>query len=53
MVPIRITGLYKSYRQFFGKPVEAFRGIDLEVHQGEIFGFLGANGAGKTTTIRQ
>ncbi len=28
------------------------RGIDLEVCEGEIFGFLGPNGAGKTTTIR-
>jgi ABC-2 type transport system ATP-binding protein len=27
-------------------------GLDLEVHQGEVFGFLGPNGAGKTTTIR-
>ncbi|HWP30363.1 MAG TPA: ABC transporter ATP-binding protein [Fimbriimonadales bacterium] len=26
--------------------------VDLEVHQGEIFGFLGPNGAGKTTTIK-
>jgi ABC-2 type transport system ATP-binding protein len=26
--------------------------VDLEVAQGEIFGFLGPNGAGKTTTIR-
>src|SRR5207245_11682947 len=29
----------------------AFRGIDLEVEPGEVFGFLGPNGAGKTTTI--
>jgi ABC-2 type transport system ATP-binding protein len=40
-------GLTKSY----GK-VRALRGVDLEVKQGEIFGFLGPNGAGKTTTIR-
>jgi ABC-2 type transport system ATP-binding protein len=27
-------------------------GVDLEVREGEIYGFLGVNGAGKTTTIR-
>lgn len=27
-------------------------GVDLNVHEGEIYGFLGVNGAGKTTTIR-
>ncbi len=31
--------------------LEAVRGIDLEVHAGEIFAFLGPNGAGKTTTV--
>jgi len=30
----------------------AVNGITFEVHQGEIFGFLGANGAGKTTAMR-
>ncbi len=44
---IQLEGLHKYY----GK-VHALRGLDLEVHQGEIFGFLGPNGAGKTTTIR-
>ena len=44
---IYTQGLVKSY----GK-VPALRGLDLEVRQGEIFGFLGPNGAGKTTTIR-
>lgn len=33
-------------------PVRAVDGVDLEVHEGEIFGFLGPNGAGKSTTVR-
>ena len=32
-------------------PVEAVRGLDLEVQVGECFGLLGPNGAGKTSTI--
>lgn len=34
------------------KGVPAVRGVDLDVHEGEIVGFLGPNGAGKTTTLR-
>jgi ABC-2 type transport system ATP-binding protein len=43
---VEVKGLRKSYGR-----IEAVRGIDLAVEQGEIFGFLGPNGAGKTTTI--
>jgi len=30
----------------------AVDGVDLEVREGEVFGYLGPNGAGKTTTLR-
>lgn len=30
----------------------AVGGVDLDIHQGEIYGFLGPNGAGKSTTVR-
>jgi ABC-2 type transport system ATP-binding protein len=43
---IEIRGLVKRYGTH-----EVVRGIDLDVHAGEVFGFLGPNGAGKTTTI--
>jgi ABC-2 type transport system ATP-binding protein len=43
---IKTEGLSKSYG-----PIAALKDLDLEVQQGEIFGFLGPNGAGKTTTI--
>ncbi|MEJ2558555.1 MAG: ATP-binding cassette domain-containing protein [Anaerolineae bacterium] len=44
---IQAQGLTKHYRK-----LEAVRGIDLEVRQGEIFGLVGPDGAGKTTTIQ-
>ncbi|MBV9083932.1 MAG: ABC transporter ATP-binding protein [Acidobacteriaceae bacterium] len=44
--PIFVQDLHKNYGD-----VEALRGIDLEVHSGEIFGLLGPNGAGKTTAV--
>lgn len=32
--------------------INAVEGLDLEIAEGEVFGFLGPNGAGKTTTVR-
>jgi ABC-2 type transport system ATP-binding protein len=48
---IHTRGLKKTFDARTG-PVEAVRGIDLDVEAGRIFGFLGPNGAGKTTTLR-
>lgn len=48
---IEAHGLAKTFRTRRG-PVDAVRGVDLEVADHEIVGFLGPNGAGKTTTLR-
>ena len=43
---IEVKGLKKNYGS-----LQAVRGLDLQIEQGEIFSLLGPNGAGKTTTV--
>jgi ABC-2 type transport system ATP-binding protein len=40
----------KQLRKSYG-PLEAVKGIDIEVEAGEVFAFVGPNGAGKTSTV--
>jgi ABC-2 type transport system ATP-binding protein len=47
MPALAISGLTKTYQG----GVQALKGIELEVQQGDFFALLGPNGAGKSTTI--
>ena len=44
---IRTRALTKRYGE-----LRAVDAVDLDVHEGDVYGFLGANGSGKTTTVR-
>src|SRR3954447_13761609 len=58
MAAIEAIGLRRNYKTTTSVvrrkslEIEAVRGIDFEVPEGELFGLLGPNGAGKTTTIK-
>ena len=42
--------VFKNVKKNFGK-LEALKGIDLTIEEGEFFALLGPNGAGKSTLI--
>ncbi len=44
---LKVSGLKVAYGG-----IQAVKGIDFEVHQGELVSLIGANGAGKTTTLK-
>ncbi|MGO1279119.1 MAG: ATP-binding cassette domain-containing protein, partial [Cellulosimicrobium funkei] len=48
---IRARGLTKTFHRK-KETVEAVKGIDVDVREGELVAFLGPNGAGKSTTLR-
>lgn len=47
MSVINVINLTKKFGQF-----KALDGVNLNINQGEVYGFIGPNGAGKSTTIR-
>lgn len=44
---VQTFGLTRTYG-----PMTALNALDLTIHKGDLFGFIGSNGAGKTTTLR-
>ena len=44
---IKTENLTKKYGE-----LDAIKGIEMNLKQGDLFGFIGPNGAGKTTTMR-
>ncbi|MDR2550383.1 MAG: ABC transporter ATP-binding protein [Desulfobulbus sp.] len=50
---IKTSNLGKWYKKGVrGQKIEALVDLNLEVREGEVFGFIGGNGAGKSTTIK-
>lgn len=52
MAAILLENVSKTYSRLGKKPVRALDAINLEIAEGEAFGFVGQNGAGKSTTIK-
>jgi len=46
-VMLKMTGIYKAYDN-----LEVLKGIDIEVHRGEVLAIIGPSGSGKSTLLR-
>ncbi|HOA97407.1 ATP-binding cassette domain-containing protein [Acetivibrio saccincola] len=45
---IKVKNLFKNYGRY-----NVLKGVNIEVREGEVYGFIGENGAGKSTTFRR